>query len=118
MPGSHVVTVYEPLDALMSQYISAIDETRYEENFRKHEAIIQLSYEDIDLNDMFEEAEKMVPGRMKLMMTPQLLLLKSGIYLLSQTEQLDEEPACHLIKPYQVSPNGTLTPWPTSHSGR
>lgn len=49
---------------------------------------------------------------MKLMMTPQLLLLKSGIYLLSQTEQLDEEPACHLIKPYQVSPNGTLTPWP------
>ena len=60
LPGSHVVTVYEPLDALMSQYISAIDETRYEENFRKHEARFNLSYEDIDLNDMFEEAEKML----------------------------------------------------------
>ena len=32
IPGSQVITVYEPLDSLVSQYISAIDETRYEEN--------------------------------------------------------------------------------------
>tara|TARA_B100000287_G_scaffold434358_1_gene498577 strand:- start:546 stop:1013 length:468 start_codon:yes stop_codon:yes gene_type:complete len=60
LPGNHVVTVYEPLDALVSQYVSAIDEARYEENFRKHEARFNLSYEDLDLNDMFDEAEKML----------------------------------------------------------
>jgi len=60
IPGSQVITVYEPLDSLISQYISAIDETRYEENFRKHEARFNLSYEDIDLDDMFDEAEKML----------------------------------------------------------
>jgi hypothetical protein len=60
IPGSQVITVYEPLDSLISQYVSAIDETRYEENFRKHEARFNLSYEDIDLDDMFDEAEKML----------------------------------------------------------
>jgi len=60
IPGSQVITVYEPLDSLVSQYISAIDETRYEENFRKHEARFNLSYEDLDLDDMFDQAEKML----------------------------------------------------------
>ena len=60
LPGSHVVTVYEPLDAILSQYVSAIDEARYDENFKKHEARINLSYEDQDLDDMFDEAEKML----------------------------------------------------------
>lgn len=60
IPGSQVITVYEPLDSLVSQYISAIDETRYEENFRKHEARFNLSYEDLDLDDMFNQAEQML----------------------------------------------------------
>ncbi len=60
LPGSHVVTVYEPLDPIVSQYVSAIDEARYEENFKKHEARFNLSYEDLDLDDMFDEAEKML----------------------------------------------------------
>ena len=32
LPGSHVVTVYNPLDALATQYVSAIDEERYDAN--------------------------------------------------------------------------------------
>ena len=42
IPGSHVVTVYDPLDALTTQYISAIDEERYNENFKKHEERFNL----------------------------------------------------------------------------
>ena len=60
LPGSHVVTVYEPLDAINAQYISAIDEARYEENFKKHEERFNLSYEEQDLDDMFEEADKLL----------------------------------------------------------
>lgn len=32
-----------------------------------------------------------------------LLLLNSGEYLISQTEQLEYEPRCHLKQPYQVT---------------
>jgi hypothetical protein len=32
-----------------------------------------------------------------------LLLLNSGEYLISQTEQLEYEPRCHLQRPYQVT---------------
>ena len=60
IPGSHVVTVYEPLDALTTQYISAIDEERYEANFKKHEERFNLSYEEQDLDDMFKEAQKIM----------------------------------------------------------
>ena len=60
LPGSHVVTVYNPLDALMTQYISAIDEERYNENFKKHEERFNLSYEEQDLDDMFKEAQKIM----------------------------------------------------------
>ena len=59
-PGSHVVTVYNPLDALMTQYISAIDEERYNENFKKHEERFNLSYDENDLDEMFKEAEKIM----------------------------------------------------------
>ena len=55
-----VVTVYNPLDALMTQYISAIDEERYNENFKKHEERFNLSYEEQDLDDMFKEAQKIM----------------------------------------------------------
>ena len=60
LPGSHVVTVYNPLDALTTQYISAIDEERYNENFKKHEERFNLSYEENDLEAMFSEAEKIM----------------------------------------------------------
>ena len=60
LPGSHVVTVYNPLDALTTQYISAIDEERYDANFKKHEERFNLSYEENDLEAMFSEAEKIM----------------------------------------------------------
>ena len=60
LPGSHVVTVYNPLDALTTQYISAIDEERYDANFKKHEERFNLSYEENDLEAMFSEAEKII----------------------------------------------------------
>ena len=60
LPGSHVVTVYNPLDALTTQYISAIDEERYNANFKKHEERFNLSYEEQDLETMFSEAEKIM----------------------------------------------------------
>ena len=60
LPGSHVVTVYNPLDALTTQYISAIDEERYDANFKKHEERFNLSYDENDLDEMFKEAEKIM----------------------------------------------------------
>lgn len=43
-----------------------------------------------------------------------LLLLKSGQTLISLSEQLEYEPRCHLIQPYEVSGKTkvTLTSWP------
>jgi hypothetical protein len=45
-------------------------------------------------------------------METQLLLLKSGIYLISKIETLDEEPAAHLEQPYSITTDGMLEPWP------
>ena len=41
-------------------------------------------------------------------------MLKSGEYLISQSEELDYEPKVHLIEPHTVSGKTkvTLTPWP------
>ena len=52
--------MYNPLDTLMTQYISAIDEERYDANFKKHEERFNLSYEENDLEAMFSEAEKIM----------------------------------------------------------
>ena len=61
LPGSHVVTVYNPLDALMTQYISAIDEERYNENFKKHEDAFAGTFDDdLDMEDIFIEAVKLL----------------------------------------------------------
>jgi len=40
------------------------------------------------------------------------VILKSGIHLISQVEQLDDEPNCHLQDPYLIRDDGTLEPWP------
>ena len=42
----------------------------------------------------------------------QLLLLKSGVYLIRQSETLDEKAAAHLVQPYRIKDDGTLEPWP------
>ena len=52
--------MYNPLDALTTQYISAIDEERYDANIKKHEERFNLSYEENDLEAMFSEAEKIM----------------------------------------------------------
>ena len=41
-----------------------------------------------------------------------LVILRTGMTLISKVEQLDAEPSCHLQDPYLVKDDGTLTPWP------
>ena len=41
-----------------------------------------------------------------------LIILKSGIHLITKAEQLDEEPSCHMEDPYMIKEDGTLEPWP------
>ena len=41
-----------------------------------------------------------------------VVILRSGIHLISKVEQLDEEPNCHLEDPYLITDDGTLEPWP------
>jgi len=43
-----------------------------------------------------------------------LVLLRSGTTLISLSEELEYEPKCHLIEPYEVTGKTkiTLTPWP------
>tara|TARA_B100001094_G_scaffold278789_1_gene288548 strand:- start:876 stop:1106 length:231 start_codon:yes stop_codon:yes gene_type:complete len=42
-----------------------------------------------------------------------LIILRSGIQLISKVEQLEEEPNCHLQDPYLIRDDGTLEPWPS-----
>ena len=46
------------------------------------------------------------------MMETALIILKSGIHLITKVEQLDEEPSCHMQDPYKIKEDGTLEPWP------
>tara|TARA_B100000927_G_scaffold51699_1_gene38654 strand:+ start:266 stop:505 length:240 start_codon:yes stop_codon:yes gene_type:complete len=41
-----------------------------------------------------------------------LIILKSGIHLITKAEQLEEEPSCHMQDPYMIKDDGTLEPWP------
>jgi len=41
-----------------------------------------------------------------------IIILKSGVHLISKVEQLEEEPSCHLQDPYFIKDDGTLEPWP------
>ena len=45
-------------------------------------------------------------------METMLVILRTGLTLISQVEQMEEEPSCHLNKPYLVRDDGTLEPWP------
>ena len=42
-----------------------------------------------------------------------LIILKSGIELITMAEQLEEEPSCHMQDPYLIKDDGTLEPWPS-----
>ena len=44
-----------------------------------------------------------------------LIVLKTGQTLIAQSEELDYEPKCHLIEPFEVSGKSkvTLTQWPS-----
>ena len=41
-----------------------------------------------------------------------VVILRSGIHLISKVEQLEEEPNCHLQDPYLIKDDGTLEPGP------
>tara|TARA_B100000424_G_scaffold140902_1_gene107066 strand:+ start:1945 stop:2184 length:240 start_codon:yes stop_codon:yes gene_type:complete len=45
-------------------------------------------------------------------MQTMIIILKSGVHLISKVEQLEEEPSCHLQDPYFIKDDGTLEPWP------
>ena len=45
-------------------------------------------------------------------MQTMIIILKSGVHLISKVEQLEEEPSCHLQDPYLIKDDGTLEPWP------
>ena len=53
-------------------------------------------------------------------MTFSLVILKNGLTLVSETEQLDYEPSCHLIDPMTFSGTTkvTLKAWPQGTSDR
>ena len=61
LPGSHVLTAYDPLDSIRDQYISGIQHETYEENFKKHEDLITGACDDdMDLEKLFSEAEALL----------------------------------------------------------
>ena len=61
LPGHHVLTAYDPLDDIAEQYLTAIKEENYEENFKRHEAMISGTSEDeLDMEQLFADAEKLL----------------------------------------------------------
>ena len=61
LPGHHVLTAYDPLDSIAEQYLGVIKEETYQENFRKHEEMIAgVSNTDLDMEELFSEAEKLL----------------------------------------------------------
>ena len=59
LPSEHVITAYDPLDSIVDQYVEAIKEDTYNENFKKHEDVIAGSEgeEDLDMEQIFKDAE-------------------------------------------------------------
>ena len=58
LPADHVITAYDPLDSITEQYIQAIKEENYDENFKKHEDLIAgVEDEEIDMEQIFKDAE-------------------------------------------------------------
>ena len=59
LPSEHVITAYDPLDSIVDQYVQAIKEENYEENFKKHEDVIAgvEGEEELDMEQIFRDAE-------------------------------------------------------------
>ena len=59
LPSEHVITAYDPLDSIVDQYVEAIKEENYEENFKKHEDVIAGAEgeEELDMEQIFKDAE-------------------------------------------------------------
>ena len=58
LPSEHVITAYDPLDSIADQYVQAIKEENYEENFKKHEDVIAgVEDEELDMEQIFKDAE-------------------------------------------------------------
>ena len=56
-----MITAYDPLDSIMDQYIQAIKEDTYDENFKKHEDVIAgVQDDDLDMEQIFKDAEKIL----------------------------------------------------------
>ena len=49
------------MDTITEQYLNAIKEENYEENFKRHEDIVSGSSEDeLDMEQLFADAEKLL----------------------------------------------------------
>ena len=61
LPAGHVITAYDPLDSITQQYILAIKEENYDENFKKHEDVIAgVQNDDLDMEQIFKDAEQLL----------------------------------------------------------
>ena len=61
LPGHHVLTAYDPLDDIAEQYLTAIKEENYEENFKRQEDMLSGTSEDeLDMEQLFADAEKLL----------------------------------------------------------
>tara|TARA_A100001234_G_scaffold183996_1_gene167318 strand:+ start:113 stop:538 length:426 start_codon:yes stop_codon:yes gene_type:complete len=60
LPSGHVLTAYDPLDSISYQYTAAIKEDVYEKNFKEHEAMISGEVGELDMEKMFEDAERAI----------------------------------------------------------
>ena len=57
LPAGHVITAYDPLDSITEQYVQAIKEENYEKNFKRHEEVIAGVEDDLDMEQIFKDAE-------------------------------------------------------------
>ena len=57
LPAGHVITAYDPLDSITDQYVHAIKEENYEKNFKQHEDVIAGVDSDLDMEQIFKDAE-------------------------------------------------------------
>ena len=61
LPGHHVLTAYDPLDSIVEQYLLAIKEETYEENFKRHEDMVSgVDGDELDMEQLFADAEKLL----------------------------------------------------------
>ena len=61
LPGHHVLTAYDPLDSIVDQYLLAIKDENYDENFKRHEGMVAGETEDeLDMEQLFADAEKLL----------------------------------------------------------